>query len=102
MLIAKVLEKVCIFAQTNHTYMAKLKETPLILKALNIIAYICLFGLIVGILCGIVALMTKNDSAIAILDIALYSGIASLLLFSLYYITKAACIYIEKEESQTS
>lgn len=82
--------------------MAKLKETPVILKALNIVAYITLFGLVLGILGGVMALMTSNGNAILIFDIAFYCGISCLMLFSLYYIVKAACIYIEKEESQTN
>ena len=77
--------------------MAKSKETPVIVKALNIVAYICFFAFVLGALMSLFSMFIKDAQTLVFLTFTLYFGSACLFLFGFYYIVKAACIYIEKE-----
>ena len=53
-----------------------------------------------GALMTLISLFIKDAKTMLFLEITMYLGLASLILFGFYYIVKAACIYIQKEESE--
>ena len=80
--------------------MAKLKNTPIVLKVIyvlsivsGIIGAVCLFLTVVG--------MLKSYHDYHITAIAAASGLVNyVFLGGLYYIVKAACLYVEKSETE--
>ncbi len=80
--------------------MAQKRRFPVVLDIINVLSLILgVIGCLVLII-AIIALINNASGAPALFGLAL-TGIFSYLSFScLYYITKAACIYIEKEEKE--
>lgn len=84
----------------DYIFMAELKNPPSVLKTLDII----------NMVMGVIAVLSIGYSLLAIFNdgenaaIAMLLGITSLvswaILSGLYYIVKAACLYLEKEGTE--
>ena len=82
--------------------MAKLKHTPTALIIIKAASYISCTIFVLSLLFAIIAIAGTEFKEY--LYSSLYSAILGLIFYALmggvYYITKAACLYIEKEESE--
>ena len=80
--------------------MAKLKNSPLALTAINVMAYLLIIVGVAGLVFALISYTNNGLYTSQALVCAVSGFIGYVSLSGLYYIVKAACIYIEKEEGE--
>lgn len=80
--------------------MAKLEKEPFVLKALDIINIIVLVVAVLSTAYGVMSIINDGENTAQSIMLAISSIVGWAVTSSLYYIVKAACIYIEKEEKE--
>lgn len=79
--------------------MAKLNKTPKALTIIDFLRPVFAFLFFIGILFSILVVINNGTFAVAAICVTISLGFSYLTFSCLYYIVKAACIYIEKEEN---
>lgn len=78
--------------------MAKLKSTPIALTITAVLAIISGIACSVGLFVIFLSVINKQEPALTYVYAAIYGGLGCGLLGCLYYIAKAACVYLESKE----
>ena len=80
--------------------MAELENHPSCLKVIEAISIAMAVIACLTALFGILAMFNESTQAVSYITLAIGAGTSYAILSGFYYVVKAACVYIEKEENQ--
>ena len=78
--------------------MAKLRSTPIALTITAVVAIISGIACFIGLFILVVCFLKREEPGLLSVYAAVYGGLGCGLLGCLYYIAKAACVYLESKE----